>query len=255
MNLRPLLLAAVVLLVARPLVAAEPPHFTYTVVQAWPHDTRAFTEGLTYLDGALYESTGLNGHSTLRKVELSTGKVLQQVTLGDDFFGEGMTILHGKIYQLSWKNQVGFVYDLTTLREERRFAYTGEGWGLTTDGHSLIMSDGTNQIRFIDPATFAVTRTIQVMIHGAPLDQLNELEWVNGHILANVWQTPSIVSIDPADGTILGVIDLIGLLPTAERVPSTDVLNGIAYDPAGDRLFVTGKFWPKLYQIALKPAP
>ncbi len=262
MTRHPLLLVAAFFVASLPCVrpaaaetpAGDPPHFGYTVVHQWPHDPKAFTEGLMYLDGILLESTGINGQSDLRKVELETGRVLAQVKLSDEYFGEGMTVLHGKVYQLTWKHQVGFIYDLATLQRIGQFAYTGEGWGLTTDGTSLIMSDGTNQIRFIDPATFAVTRTIQVFIHGEPLKQLNELEFVKGKLLANVWQTPSLVSIDPKDGSLTAVIDLIGLLPLAERQVTTDVLNGIAYDPAGDRLFVTGKYWPKLYEITLKPA-
>jgi len=232
--------------------ATDFPLYTYEVVNVWPHDRTAFTEGLVYLQGILLESTGLNGRSTLRKVELQTGRVLQQVTLSSRYFGEGMTVLGGKVYQLTWQNQTGFVYDLESLKLEQEFTYTGEGWGLTTDGHSLIMSDGTNQIRFIDPATFKVTRTISVLDHGVPLKQLNELEYIKGELFANVWQTQSVVRIDPATGAIRGMIDFSGLLAPGDYAAGPDVLNGIAYDAAGDRIFVTGKNWPKLFEVRLK---
>jgi len=229
------------------------PVYTYEVVNAWPHDPEAFTEGLIYLKGILLESTGLKGHSTLRKVDLQTGRVLQQVPLAAQYFGEGMTVLGDKIYQLTWQNQTGFVYDLDGMSLEREFAFTGEGWGLTTDGRSLIMSDGTNRIRFIDPVTFKVTRTIGVFNHGAPLNSLNELEYVKGELFANIWQTQSVVRIDPATGKILGMVDFSGLPLPADFDRITNVLNGIAYDAAGDRLFVTGKNWPKLFEVRLKP--
>lgn len=229
------------------------PTYSYAVVNVWPHDRRAFTEGLTYLKGILLESTGLNGLSTLRKVDLQTGRVLQEVELSSEYFGEGMTVLGDRIFQLTWKNQKGFVYNLETMELEREFSYAGEGWGLTTDGKSLIMSDGTNQIRFLDPATFQVTRTISVFSQGQPLAMLNELEYVKGEIFANIWQTPSVARIDPATGNLLGLVDFSGLLAPEDRDSHTDVLNGIAYDPDGDRLFVTGKDWPKLFEVRLKP--
>jgi len=230
--------------------------YTYTVVNSWPHDPQAFTQGLLYLDaGVLLETTGLNGHSSLRKVELETGRVLKQVNLPSRYFGEGMTVIGQRIFQLTWKSQKGFVYDLATLAPLREFTYTGEGWGLATDGHSLILSDGTATIRFLDPDTFAVTRTINVTIDGRPLPKLNELEFINGEIVANIWQTPSIVRIDPATGRVTSTIDLTGLLPVSERRPDTDVLNGIAYDATTKRLFVTGKNWPRLFEIKLLPKP
>jgi glutamine cyclotransferase len=232
---------------------AAVPIYTYEVVNVFPHDRAAFTEGLTYLKGILLESTGLNGSSTLRKVDLPTGRVLQEVRLSSQYFGEGMTVLGDKIYQLTWQSQTGFVYDLESMELEREFSYTGEGWGLTTDGRSLIMSDGTNQIRFLDPATFQVTRTISVFSQGQPLRLLNELEYVKGEILANIWETQSVARIDPATGRLLGLIDFSGLLAPEDRDSHTDVLNGIAYDTAGDRLFVTGKDWPKLFEVRLKP--
>jgi len=224
------------------------------VVNTWPHDHGAFTEGLVYHDGTLLESTGLNGQSSLRRVELKTGRVLQQVTVPSEYFGEGLAALNGKLYQLTWKNHKGFVYDLDTFRLERTFSYDGEGWGLTTDGQSLILSDGTDQIRFLDPGTFQVRRSIHVTDHGHSVDRLNELEHVKGEIFANIWQTDFIARIDPATGNVLGLINLDGLLPSAERI-GTDVLNGIAYDAAGDRLFVTGKWWPKLFEVKLEPKP
>jgi len=162
-------------------------------------------------------------------------------------------VLGDKIYQLTWQSQTGFVYDLESMELEREFSYTGEGWGLTTDGRSLIMSDGTNQIRFLDPATFQVTRTISVFSQGQPLRQLNELEYVKGEILANIWETQSVARIDPATGRLLGLVDFSGLLAPEDRDSHTDVLNGIAYDAGGDRLFVTGKDWPKLFEVRLKP--
>jgi glutaminyl-peptide cyclotransferase len=236
-----------------PATAAEPPGYTYEVVNVWPHDREAFTEGLVYLGGILLESTGLNGHSTLRKVDLQTGRVLQQVELSSRYFGEGTTVLGDKIYQLTWQNQTGFVYNVDSMALLREFSYTGEGWGLTTDGQSLIMSDGTNQIRFIDPVTFKVTRAISVFSHGEPLKFLNELEYVKGELYANIWQTQSVVRIDPATGRNLGMVDFSGLPLPANFDRITNVLNGIAYDAAGDRLFVTGKNWPNLFEVRLKP--
>jgi glutamine cyclotransferase len=215
----------------------------------------AFTQGLVWLDGALLESTGLYGQSSLRRVELPTGRVLQQVTVPLDYFAEGLAVLQGKLYQLTWQNQKAFVYDLATFQLEKEFAYDGEGWGLATDGQALILSDGTDRIRFLDPATFAVKRVINVSDHGRPVVRLNELEYVKGEIFANVWQTDFIARIDPATGAVLGWIDLGGLLPPEDRDATTDVLNGIAYDAAADRLFVTGKLWPKLFEVKLEPKP
>jgi glutamine cyclotransferase len=231
------------------------PVYTYRVVNTWSHDRDAFTQGLVYLDGVLLESTGLYGRSSLRRAELNTGRVLQQVTVPPEYFSEGLAALQGKLYQLSWQNQKGFVYDLQTLQPEKQFAYAGEGWGLATDGQSLILSDGTDRIRFLNPATFAVERTINVSDHGRPVVRLNELEYVKGEIFANVWQTDFVVRINPATGAVTGWIDFSGLLSPTDRDATTDVLNGIAYDAAGDRLFVTGKFWPKLFEVRLEPKP
>lgn len=173
----------------------------------------------------------------------------------NNYFAEGLAVLGGKAYQLTWRAQKGFVYDEATFKLEREFAYDGEGWGLATDGHQLILSDGTAQIRFLNPATFKVERTIQVALNGQPVTELNELEYINGEIFANVWQTDYVVRIDPANGAVTGVIDFSGLLTPGDRAANTDVLNGIAYDAAHDRLFVTGKFWPKLFEVRLKRVP
>jgi glutaminyl-peptide cyclotransferase len=231
----------------------EIPSYTFTVVKARPHDSAAFTEGLVYNDGMLIESTGLNGASTLRKVDLETGRVLQAVKLSDEYFGEGIAVLGGKIFQLTWQNHQGLIYDLKSLMREGEFSYTGEGWGMTTDGRSLIMDDGTNQIRFIDPTTFQVTRTIRVFAHGQPLQMLNELEYVKGELYANVWHTEYVVRIDPDTGKLLGSIDFVGLYPPADNAHNEAVMNGIAYDADHDRLFVTGKNWPKIFEVKVRP--
>lgn len=233
--------------------ATEPPTDTFQTLNHWPHDPSAYTEGLIYADGAFFESTGLNGMSSLRKVDAETGQVLESLSLDPAYFGEGLTLFNGKLIQLTWQSHIGFVYDRDCFCLERTFAYDGEGWGLTHDDRSLIMSDGTQNIRFLDPETFAVVRTISVTDHGFPLTNINELEYINGEIYANIWLTNWIVRIDPASGAILGWIDLTGLLPDADRSPSVNELNGIAYDDATNRLFVTGKNWPELFQIALAP--
>jgi glutamine cyclotransferase len=234
-------------------VGEEIPTESYSLVKAWPHDRGAFTEGLVFWNGMLIESTGLYGHSTLRKVDLETGLVRQEAKLPAQYFGEGIAVLNGKIFQLTWQSHRGFVYDVNTLKAEGEFQFTGEGWGLTTDGRSLIMSDGTNRIRFIDPSSFQVTRTIDVYAHGQPVKMLNELEYVKGELYANVWQTEFVIRIDPATGRVLGSIDFVGILPKDDRAGDTDVMNGIAYDAENDRLFVTGKDWPKLFEVKVKP--
>ena len=233
-------------------MAEDFPTYTYEVLHVWPHERSAFTQGLVFLDGKLLESTGLNGQSTLRRVDLKTGRVAQQVTVPAEYFAEGLAVLGGRAFQLTWQNHKGFVYDLATFRLEKEFAYEGEGWGLATDGHELILSDGTDRIRFLDPATFEVKRTIRVQIQGRPVDRLNELEYIKGEIFANLWGADWIVRLDPATGEVTGVIDFTGLLAAADRSPGTDVLNGIAYDASTDRLFVTGKRWPKLFEVRLK---
>lgn len=225
--------------------------YTYRVVDARPHDPQAFTQGLLFHDGFFYESTGLNGRSTLRKVDPATGEVLKKLNLPAEYFGEGLALLGNRLYQLTWRSGKGFVYDLASFTPVREFAFSGEGWGLTTDGRSLILSDGTAQLRFLDPDSFAVTRTVTVTHEGYPVTQLNELEYIDGEIFANLWQSSRIVRIAPESGRVTGIIDLTNLLPANDRRPDTDVLNGIAYDPATRRLFVTGKNWPRLFEIEL----
>lgn len=226
------------------------PTYTYEVVRSYPHDRNAFTQGLIYRDGVLYEGTGLNGRSGIRKVKLETGEVLQSQPIDQQYFGEGLTDWDGKLIELTWRAQVGFVYDLRTFERTGTFTYTGEGWGLTHDDTRLIMSDGTAQLRFLDPSTFKETGRITVRDPNGPVPELNELEYVKGEIFANVWQTERIARIAPADGHVTGWIDLTGLLPASERT-GTDVMNGIAYDAAHDRLFVTGKLWPRIFEIKI----
>jgi glutamine cyclotransferase len=235
--------------------SGAPVRYTCEVVAAWPHDRGAFTQGLVVRHGGFLESTGLNGQSTLREVELKTGRVLKQVAFAAHYFGEGLAVIGDRAFVLTWQHGKGFVYDADTFRLEREFAYTGEGWGLTTDGRTLILSDGTARLRFLDPATFAVTRTVDVTNEGRPVEHLNELEFVRGEVFANVWMENEIVRIDPATGVVRGVIDCSGLLPRNEIRADTDVLNGIAYDAAADRLFLTGKRWPKIYEVRLKVKP
>jgi glutaminyl-peptide cyclotransferase len=226
--------------------------YTYEVVAVWPHDRSAFTQGLVFRNGSFLESTGLYGESTLREVEVTTGRVLKQVPLSREYFAEGLAVVGDKAYQLTWQNHKVFVYAADTFQRVGEFDYPGEGWGLATDGRQLILSDGTNRIRFVDPATFAVVRTVDVAMAGKPLSQLNELEYINGEIFANVWQTDLVVRIDPTNGVVRGVIDFAGLLSPLDRRRDTDVLNGIAYDASTDRLFVTGKRWPSIFEVRLK---
>jgi glutamine cyclotransferase len=223
---------------------------SYRVVRVYPHDPEAFTQGLVYMDGALYEGTGLNGRSGLRKVRLESGEVLQLQRLAPELFGEGIAVWRDTIFQLTWQSGIGFIYDRSSFQRTGTFTYPGEGWGLTHDGTRLIMSDGTAWLRFLDPATQRETGRIQVMDGHTPVVHLNELEYVKGEVLANVWQTERIARISPATGKVNGWIDLTGLLAPgdAERA---DVLNGIAYDAEKDRLFVTGKLWPKLFEIQI----
>jgi len=232
-----------------------PVRYGYEVIHAWPHDPGAFTQGLVFREGDLLESTGLNGQSTLRDVDLKTGRVLKRISLPADYFAEGLAVIGSRAFQLTWQNQKGFIYDAATFQSEGEFSYEGEGWGLATDGRWLILSDGSDRIRFLDPATFQVIRTISVTASGQPVERLNELEWIKGEIFANVWQTDEVMRIDPVSGVVRGIVDLSGLLPLDERPPGTDVLNGIAYDAAHDALFVTGKRWPKIFEIRLIPKP
>jgi len=232
---------------------AQTPQYGYRVVHVFPHDRRAFTQGLEFRAGFLYEGTGLEGRSTLRKVKLETGEVVQQIDLEPQYFGEGITVLNQQIIELTWRSQIGFVYDQASFRRLRSFNYTGEGWGLANDGEQIYMSDGTSEIRCWDPVTLRERRRFTVRDAGKPVAQLNELEYVHGELFANVWTTDRVVRIAPKDGRVLGWIDLSGLLNAADRTQQVDVLNGIAYDILGDRLFVTGKLWPKLFEIKIVP--
>jgi glutamine cyclotransferase len=240
-----------------PVVIPDPRVARFTVVRSYPHDPGAFTQGLEFEKGHLYEGTGTEGKSDLREVALETGDVIRMATLPTNVFGEGITVLGNRIYQLTWKAKKGFVYDLATFKPVSEFAYEGEGWGLTNDGTSLIMSDGTANLYFRDPSTFAVKRTVEVRDGSKPISQLNELEWVKGEVWANIWQSDSIVRINPATGAVAGWINLRGIFSGSDRgrylQPGQviDVLNGIAYDDATGRLLVTGKWWPRIYQITV----
>ncbi|NEP12161.1 MAG: glutaminyl-peptide cyclotransferase [Symploca sp. SIO2C1] len=233
---------------------SQTPVYTYSIVKTYPHDREAFTQGLIYHDGVLYEGTGLRGKSSLRRVELETGKVLQIHPLNRRYFGEGITLWENRIIQLTWTSQKGFVYNPETFEKLREFTYRTEGWGITHDTKRLIMSDGTDTLYFLNPDTFEEIGSIQVQYQDKPVTHLNELEYINGEIFANVWQTDLIARISPQTGRVLSWIDLTGLLESESQLSSygsEDVLNGIAYDELGDRLFVTGKLWPKLFEIKL----
>jgi glutamine cyclotransferase len=227
------------------------PTYGFQLVRSYPHDRTSFTQGLIVRDGFFYEGTGLNGRSALRKVKIETGEVLQHRALDQQYFGEGITEWQGSLLQLTWQSQIGFVYDANTFERTRTFAYTGEGWGLTHDGTRLILSDGSPKLRFLDPATFKETGGVVVRDARGPVEDLNELEFVKGEVFANIWQSDRIARIDPKDGRVTGWIDLTGLMSAAERGTTDAVLNGIAYDAAADRLFVTGKLWPRIFEIKL----
>lgn len=227
---------------------------TYRIVHTYPHDPQAYTQGLLFQDGHLYESTGLNGRSSLRMVDLKTGRVLQSSQLPAKYFAEGLALWRSTLVQLTWQSHIAFVYDRFSFRQLRTFTYKGEGWGLTQDGKNFILSDGSAKLSFLDPKTFREIRSIVVNDHGTPVDQLNELEYVRGQIYANVWHTDRIARISPSTGKVLGWIDLSGLLPAGQVTDPEAVLNGIAYDPADDRLFVTGKLWPSLFEIKIVPS-
>jgi glutamine cyclotransferase len=229
--------------------SSSPSPSTPGVIASFPHDTTSFTEGLVYDHGALFESTGLYGESKLRKVDLATGRILAQLRLTGAYFGEGLALLGGELYQLTYKEGRCFVYDAATLEKRRELTYDGEGWGMTTDGAQLVMSDGSPTLTFRDRKTFAPLRRITVTGAAGPVANVNELEWVKGFILANVWGTNVIIRIDPADGRILQTIDLAYLPEPRRGATDDDVLNGIAYDAAGDRLLVTGKRWSHIFEI------
>jgi glutaminyl-peptide cyclotransferase len=245
----------VLLTVATGVAATIPPQprtatpvYRYQVVKSYPHDRQAFTQGLVYLDGLLYEGTGLNGQSAIRKVRIETGEVLQQRRIDEKYFGEGIAVWGKTLVQLTWQSEIGFVYDLASFEPLRTFGFTGEGWGLTQDGRRLIMSDGTPTLRFLDPVTFKETGSLTVKDQGVPVDDLNELEIVKGEIFANVWQSQRIARISPKTGQVTGWIDFSGLLAPREA-SGVDVMNGIAYDAKADRLFVTGKLWPRVFEV------
>jgi glutaminyl-peptide cyclotransferase len=249
--------AAALLLVraaGRPDIAGEndgPVLYGYKLVNSYPHDPHAYTQGLVYKDGYLFESTGLHGQSSLRKVKLETGEVVQRHGLDANYFAEGLTDLGPSLVQLTWQSNLGFVYDANSFAVQRTFRYAGEGWGLTRDRDRLIMSDGSSSLRFLDASTFREAGAVVVTDHGNPVRDLNELEFVSGEVYANVWHTDRIARISPASGRVTGWIDLSGLLPERSRPDPEAVLNGIAYDPSRDRLFVTGKLWPRVFEITI----
>lgn len=228
-----------------------PTRYGYRVIASYPHDPNAFTQGLVYVDDTLYEGTGRNGQSSLRRTDLESGAVEQIISLDEQYFGEGITVFGDKIYQLTWQSQTGFIYDRESFTQIGVFTYPTEGWGLTHDGAQLIMSDGTNTLTFLDPDTLAVSGSVAVFDQTTPVMRLNELEYIDGEIFANIWQTNLIARIDPETGQVTGWIDLTGLLPVESLTQPVDVLNGIAYDENNGRLFVTGKLWPRLFEIEL----
>jgi glutamine cyclotransferase len=232
-------------------LGVEPVAYGFRVVASYPHDPRAFTQGLTWHDGFLYETTGQVGQSTLRRVNLEDGRVLQNVAFPGRVFGEGSTIWGGEVIGITWQDGIGFRWDRANFRQTGSFRYPGEGWGLTHNGQDIVMSDGTADLRFLDPATMQERRRVTVTDGGRPVDRLNEIEWVNGEVFANVWMTPRIARIDPASGNVTGWIDLSDLVRQTPTSDTDAVLNGIAYDAQRDRLFVTGKYWPRLYEIDL----
>lgn len=235
----------------QPTISYPAPVAGYRIVNTYPHDPRAFTQGLVFADGVLYEGTGLRGQSSLRKVDLETGTILQVRQLPVRFFGEGITIYGNRVIQLTWRARVGFVYHKQTFQLLDTFNYSTEGWGITHDGRSLIISDGTSTLHLLDPQTFKEIGRLEVHTRDGPVSRLNELEYVQGEIYANVWKTDRIARISPQTGEVVGWIDLEGLLEPEDRYRRIDVLNGIAYDLKNDRLFVTGKLWPKLFEIEL----
>ena len=231
---------------------ARAPVYHFEIINSYPHDSSAFTQGLVFRQGKLFESTGQEGRSSLREVELETGRVLRKVSVPSPYFAEGITLLSDKIYQLTWQHQLGFVYDVHTFEKIGEFRYSGEGWGLTDDGQSLILSDGTNRIRFCDPASFRLLKTILVVDAQSPVTDINELEYIRGEIYANIWHEDRIARINPLDGRVIAWIDLTALSSQVEVHDDEAVLNGIAYDDESGRLFVTGKLWPKLFEIRIK---
>lgn len=245
---RPLFPVVLLALTACPGDATPPADFEVTAT--YPHDRAAYTQGLIWADGVLYESVGRYANSDVRRVDLATGAVQASTKLSTDKFGEGLALLGGKLYQLTWKEEVAYVYDAATLAPLDSFRYAGEGWGLATDGTDLWMSDGSDSLRLLDPASFAVKRVVKVRLNGMPLVKINEMEWDGGTLLANVYETDQVVRIDPASGEVLKVYDFEGLYP--DRPPEVDVLNGIAHSPVAGEYLITGKYWPTLYRVKLK---
>ncbi len=236
-------------------VQAAVPEYRATIVKTYPHDPHAFTEGLFYKDGFLYESTGQEGTSSVRKTVLETGKIVLQHNIDRRYFGEGIVAWKDKLIELTWKSEIGFVYKLASFKQISDFHYPGEGWALTQDGSHLIMSDGTSDLRVLDPDTMSESGRIHVTCDGRPIQRINELEWIKGEIYANIWLTNLIVRINPSNGKVASIVDLTDLAASIHVDSADGVLNGIAYDAAADRLFVTGKLWPSLYQITLSPQP
>jgi glutamine cyclotransferase len=249
------LLAVVIAVTTFAQAYAAVPEYSVVIVRTYPHDPQAFTEGLIYKDGFLYESTGRNGQSSIRKVMLNTGKVVQHHDLDRQYFGEGIVDWNDRLIGLTWKSETGFVFDLGTLNQLSDFHYPGEGWALTQDGSRLIMSDGTSDVRFLDPDSLSETGRIHVTCDGQAIRNVNELEWVKGEIYANVWLTNLIIRINPQTGKVVGIVDVTDLAKRSGGDKSEKVPNGIAYDKAADRLFMTGKLWPALYQVRLTPRP
>lgn len=225
---------------------------SYKVVATFPHDTSSFTQGLVFYNGELYESTGLEGESTLRRVDLKTGRTLQRADVPAKYFAEGLALVGDELLQLTWQTQIGFVYDRASFAQKRTFTYKTEGWGIAYDGSSqLVMSDGSDTLMFLDPKTFSLAKTVKVHDAGRAVSNLNELEWIDGEIWANVWMTDRIARISPKTGVVNAWVDLSTLYPRSQRTPPADVMNGIAYDKATRRIFITGKKWPRLYQITV----
>ena len=224
----------------------------YEIVNSYPHDPGAFLQGLLWYDNGFYESTGLNGHSTLRRVEFPSGRVVKSISLAEEYFAEGLALVGDRLVQLTWQTHRGFVYDRETFKQLRDFSYDNEGWGLTYDGKLLVMSDGSSTLTFLDPESFQPVRRINVTWNGRPQIELNELEYIEGEIWANVWQQDWILRIDPQTGRVKSYLDMKNLFPPQLRTGSEDVLNGIAYDPQSKRIFVSGKLWPRLFEIRVK---
>ncbi|MEO7133080.1 MAG: glutaminyl-peptide cyclotransferase [Vicinamibacterales bacterium] len=251
-----LVIAATIVLACAPATIAQrkpAPVQGYRIIATFPHDTTSFTQGLVFAaDGQIYESTGLQGESTLRRVDIASGKTLQRIDVPSQYFAEGLAMVGDELLQLTWQHKLGFVYDRATFKQKRTFPYATEGWGIAYDGAAqLVMSDGSDTLTFLDPKTFAAGKKLRVLDAGRPIANLNELEWIEGEIWANVWMTDRIARISPQTGEVNAWIDLSTLFPRSQRLPPADELNGIAYDKATRRIFITGKKWPRLYQIAI----